>query len=186
MTDFTTKPLTPDTWPAFAALVERHNGVWSGCWCLGFHAERETRGYEVRRELKFAKLQSGETQSALVFAGETCVGWCQFGPAETLQKIKNKKAYDAGATALPNWRITCFFVDRQWRGKGVAAVALAGAVEQIAQLGGGSIESYPEEVEGRSTSSSFLHHATLGMFERLGFARDRKIGKDRWVVRRTI
>ena len=186
MTEFITKPLTLDTWPAFAALVERHNGVWSGCWCIGFHAERETQGYEVRRELKLAKVRLGETQSALVFAGDTCVGWCQFGPTETLPKIKNRKVYEAGLSALPDWRITCFFVDRQWRGKGVAAVALAGALEEIRGLGGGSIESYPEDVEGRETSSSFLHNATVGMFERLGFARDRRIGKDRWVVRRTI
>jgi GNAT superfamily N-acetyltransferase len=186
MAEFTIKPLTLETWPAFAALVERHNGVWGGCWCLGFHAERDTRGYEERRQLKLAKVKAGETQAALVFAGDTCVGWAQFGPAATLPRIKSRKAYGAGATSLPDWRIPCFFVDREWRGKGVATAALAGAIEEIHKLGGGIVESYPEDVEGRNTSSSFLHNATLSIFGRLGFERDRKIGKDRWVVRRTI
>ena len=27
------RPLAPDTWPAFADLVARHNGVFGGCWC---------------------------------------------------------------------------------------------------------------------------------------------------------
>ena len=35
--EFTVKPLGPDTWADFAALAERHNGVWGGCWCTWFH-----------------------------------------------------------------------------------------------------------------------------------------------------
>ncbi len=33
------KPLDESTWPAFAALVEANNGVFGGCWCIGFHPE---------------------------------------------------------------------------------------------------------------------------------------------------
>jgi hypothetical protein len=36
---YTTRLLTPDTWEDFAALVEANNGVWGGCWCIGFHPE---------------------------------------------------------------------------------------------------------------------------------------------------
>jgi len=36
---FTTRMLTPETWEDFAALVEANNGVWGGCWCVGFHPE---------------------------------------------------------------------------------------------------------------------------------------------------
>ena len=32
-------PLGPDTWEPFAELVERNNGVYGGCWCIGFHPE---------------------------------------------------------------------------------------------------------------------------------------------------
>ena len=34
---YTTQPLTADTWGDFAGLVEANNGVWGGCWCMGFH-----------------------------------------------------------------------------------------------------------------------------------------------------
>lgn len=40
--------------------------------------------------------------------------------------------------------ITCFFVDRDRRREGVASVALRGALREIAQLGGGTVESYPQ------------------------------------------
>ena len=39
MVSYAVKPLSPETWPDFARLVERHNGVWGGCWCMGFHPE---------------------------------------------------------------------------------------------------------------------------------------------------
>ena len=36
MRDYVVKPLDPGTWDAFARLVERHNGVFGGCWCTYF------------------------------------------------------------------------------------------------------------------------------------------------------
>ncbi|KGN39750.1 hypothetical protein [Knoellia aerolata] len=28
--------LGPETWDGFADLVERNNGIFGGCWCIGF------------------------------------------------------------------------------------------------------------------------------------------------------
>lgn len=52
----TIKPLSPDTWDLFEALVERHNGIFGGCWCVAFHAERDNHvpGYDGNRALKKA------------------------------------------------------------------------------------------------------------------------------------
>ena len=75
------KPLSPDTWPAFVDLVERHNGVWGGCWCIGFHPEGAQRGTD-HRAMKERRVRDGEAHAALVFDGKACVGWCQFGSPE--------------------------------------------------------------------------------------------------------
>jgi hypothetical protein len=40
--------------------------------------------------------------------------------------------------------------------KVVASLALSGALREIGRLGGGTVESYPEDVEDRSVSGSFL------------------------------
>jgi hypothetical protein len=87
---------------------------------------------------------------------------------------------------LPDWRITCFFVDRGRRHRGVSSAALGGALDEIDRLGGGMVESYPDAVDGRSVSGSFLHNGTLALFERHGFERTGRIGKTRWVVRKTV
>src|SRR5262245_28603865 len=179
------RPLSDETWPAFADLVERNGGVWGGCWCLAFHAEGGQRGLD-RRALKQRRVRNGEAHAALVFDGDRCVGWCQFGSPEELPRIKFGRAYREGAGDPPAWRITCFFVDKEYRHKGVAAAALKGALQEIAKLGGGTVESSPEDVEGRKVSNSFLYNATLSMFEDQGFIRTRPLGKNNWLVTKRV
>ncbi|MEL7013228.1 MAG: GNAT family N-acetyltransferase [Pseudomonadota bacterium] len=189
MSNFSTKSLNPKTWDAFAALVERHNGVWGGCWCMAFHAagagceDGETPDHRQQKE---TLVRRGETHAALVFDGADCVGWCQFGSPRELPRIKSKRAYEEAQPVQADWRITCFFVDKARRKEGVAAAALSGALEQIAALGGGRVESFPEDTADRKVSSSFLHNGSLAMFELLGFVLDHRIGKHRWLVHRDI
>lgn len=185
---FAIRPLDGTTWSDFARLAEDHHGVWDGCWCLGFHEEGRNGVHTPaqRRALKEARVHEGRAHAALVFDGDRCVGWCQFGPTDELPRIKHQKAYREGLGELPDWRITCFFVGRTHRHQGVADAALAGALTEISQLGGGIVESYPEDTAGRKVSGSFLNNGTLAMFERHGFARIRRIGKHRWVVSQDV
>ncbi len=184
MAGLRTRPLDPASWPEFAALVERSNGVWGGCWCMAFHVEGVGKGRlpGQNRADKQARVQRGEAHAALVFDGDTCVGWCQFGSPAELPRIKARRAYEAKPASPADWRITCLFVDKAQRRRGVAAAALAGALDEISRLGGGLVESFPEDVADRSVSASFLHNGTLAMFEAAGFARQRRLGKDRWLV----
>lgn len=185
---FTVKPLDPGTWPDFARLVEAHHGVWGGCWCMAFHAKGPGRGVsaEQNRAEKQALVQSGQAHAALVYGGRDCLGWCQFGPPAELPRIKNLAAYRAAGTDPADWRITCLFTGRAHRGKGVAAAALQGALADIARLGGGLVEAFPEDTEGRKASASFLYNGSLAMFEAAGFTRARQIGKHKWVVNRRV
>ena len=185
MAGYQVKPLSTETWPAFADLVERHNGVWGGCWCIAFHPEGGERGTD-HRAMKERRVRDGEAHAALVFDGDACVGWCQFGSPTELPRIKFGRAYHEGAGDAPDWRITCFFVDKTYRHKGVAGAALKGALQEISRLGGGTVESSPEDVEGRKVSNSFLHNATVAMFECQGFTRTRQLGKNNWLVTKTV
>jgi GNAT superfamily N-acetyltransferase len=184
----TSKPLSPDTWPEFARLVEKHNGIFGGCWCISFHltGKEEQRGAAAYRAMKQELVREGRAHAALVFDGPNAVGWCQFGPTVELPNIRSRKAYEEGLGVLPDWRITCFFIDRERRGEGIATVALREALREIGRLGGGTVEGYPEDFTGQRTSNSFLCSGTLGMFEKAGFKRDRKIAMRRWVVKRTV
>jgi GNAT superfamily N-acetyltransferase len=183
---YTVRALDESTWPAFAELVERSNGVFGGCWCMGFHTEgvgKETTP-ELNRERKLERVRAGTAHAALVFDGEDCVGWCQFGAPGEVPRIKSRAAYERAVTTPTDWRITCNFVGKGHRRQGVATAGLKGAVDLIAELGGGRVEGYPEGAD--SVPAGFLFNGALSTYEKLGFVRDRKIGKHRWVVAKVV
>lgn len=113
-------------------------------------------------------------------------GWCQYGGPEELSNIKHRRKYDQDAPPLPDWRITCFYVDRKHRGLGVARAALEGALDQIAERGGGLVEAIPEVTAGREAQGRFLFSATVELFEQYGFSRTRQVGKHAWIVSRVV
>jgi len=151
---------------------------------MGFHPDDSRTEPGLNRERKLARVHAGTAHAALVFDGDTCVGWCQFGAPDEVPLIKNRAAYEKSRTRSPDWRIACCYVGKGHRRKGVATAALAGALDLIAGLGGGTVEGYPEDAA--AVPAGFLFHGALSTFERLGFVRDRKIGKHRWVVTREV
>lgn len=152
---------------------------------MEFHPEGVQRGPQ-RREQKEEKVRIGKAHAALVFDGNLCIGWCQFGSPEELPRIKHRREYTKTIERLPDWRITCFFVDSRYRKMGVSEAALKGALEEIAKLGGGIVESYPADATGGSVSSSFLYNSTLSIFLNNGFERVQKLGKSHWIVRKKV
>jgi GNAT superfamily N-acetyltransferase len=166
--------------------VEHNNGVFGGCWCMGFHPEgaRKESTRALNRTRKLERVRAGTAHAALVFDADDCVGWCQFGSPDELPRIKSRAAYERGMTTAPDWRIGCCFVGRGQRRRGVATAALAGALDLIAGMGGGTVEGYPEDAA--SVPAGFLFNGALSTYEQLGFVRERRIGKHRWVVTRTI
>jgi GNAT superfamily N-acetyltransferase len=182
---YAVRPLDASTWPAFAELVERNNGVFGGCWCLGFHPDGNRRS--GRRAAKEDRVRTGRAHAALVLDEDgTAQGWCQYGSPEELTRIKHRREYDKDAPPRPDWRITCFYVDTKHRRRGVARAALAGALDQIARAGGGLVEAISEVTAGREAPGRFLFSATVELFEDVGFTRVRQVGKHAWIVSRTV
>jgi GNAT superfamily N-acetyltransferase len=184
--EYTIKALDESTWASFAALVERNNGVFGGCWCMGFHAEGSGKDTtpDLNRERKLRLVKEHTAHAALVFDEGDCVGWCQFGEPDEVPRIKSRTAYERGRTTLPDWRIACCFVGKGYRRQGVFAAALAGAIDLIVGLGGGIVEGYPEDSD--SVPAGFLFNGALSTYEALGFQKDRLIGKHRWVVTKVV
>ncbi|UNX54021.1 GNAT family N-acetyltransferase [Georgenia sp. TF02-10] len=167
------EPLSPRTWEAFAGLVERHNGIFGGCWCSYFHPDRADRepGYEGNRMMKKRLVEAGQAHAALVMDGEQAIAWAEYGPPTELPNIHHRKQYDAEKDGDPDYRITCVFVDKRYRRRGITELAIRGALDLIARAGGGAVEAYPHDLtdQTKKMSSSFLYNGTRRLYERLGF-----------------
>lgn len=179
------EPLTPETWQAFADLVQRGKGLFVGCWCTNFHCypdppERKQLGNQA---FKQRLVDEGRTHAALVFDGDEAIAWAQFGTVEELANIHHRKEWERTVTQVPDYRITCVFVESRHRREGLAEIAVRGALALIAEQGGGRVESYPHDLPpDKKMSSSFLYNATRTMYARLGFTYDRPKGAGNCVM----
>jgi hypothetical protein len=166
--------------------MEKHNGVWGGCWCVAFHPKpaQSNRSASANRAYKARLVRTNQAHAALVYDGADVVGWSQFGPPGELPARMG--GFRKLGVAAPDWRITCFFVDRDRRREGVAEAALAGALRMIAANGGGTVDGYPIATGGNPYSSSFLFSGTESMFADVGFRPLGSLGTSKKVMRKAV
>lgn len=185
--DYSIQALSTETWDAYAALVERHNGIFGGCWCTYFHdCAGRGPGYEGSRAFKKQMVEAGVAHAALVVLGDEVIAWASYGTPAELPNIHHRKQYLAEADVMPDFRVTCIFVDKRYRGQGYAKAALTGALEQIAAQGGGVVEGYPHEIGDKRMNNSYVYNGTRSMYEEAGFEFVRSKGLKNTVMRRMI
>ncbi len=128
---------------------------------VSFHAPSTTA-----RARKERLVNEGRAHAALVFDGDEALAWCEYGTPEKLPHIYHRKEHEAGLDRLPDYRLTCFFVDKKYRSKGMAGVARHGALHLIGQAGGGFVEAYLQDTDGQKVSASLLYNGTRSLSSR--------------------
>jgi ribosomal protein S18 acetylase RimI-like enzyme len=142
--------LSSRTWEDFERLFRRKS-KWGDCWCIIFHrpgplpkGERAgfTKEKVVARNRRDKKdlVEKGHSHGTLVYSHGEPIGWCQYGPKEELPRMDAGRIYkklSLNGEGKRLWRITCFWVDRRHRNRGVAAAGLNAALNSIRKKGGG-------------------------------------------------
>ena len=182
---YATRQLDASTWDAFAELVERNNGVYGGCWCIGYHPECAERGINYR-EAKEDRVRTGRAHAALVIDEDGAAqGWCQYGTPEEFRA--SSTGVNTTRTSTAAGLADHLHLRRQEASRsGHRQAGLEGALDQIARLGGGRVEAIPEVTAGREAQGRFLFSATVELFEQYGFTRGRRVGKHAWIVSRAV
>lgn len=160
--------------------------MFGGCWCTWFHtlhSEKE-RTFEGNRPLKKLLMDEGRAHAAQAMDDAEAIGWCNYGSPEELPNIYHRKQYEEEVDVLPDYRLVCIFVDRRYGRQKVSAAALEGALRLIAEAGGGVVEGYPHDNQGKRVA--VLYNGTRSLFERAGFSSVRPKGTKNCVMRRTV
>ncbi len=187
--EYNAKDLTISTWRDFEQLFAKHNGVWGGCWCMFYHKPGtfQTRGHgPANKRAKKRLVGKGKSHGIIVYRDDKPVGWCQYGLKNELPRIDASSKYQS--LGLENkgklWRLTCFFVDRNNRRRGVGGFALDAALDSIKKKGGGLVEAYPSTKAGQG--SSLMWPGTVTMFEKAGFKTTAPFGKSHVIMQLKI
>jgi len=165
--------LRPSLWPAIERLFGP-NGACGGCWCMWWRAEsrkvwNQIRGAEAKKTFK-SLVKNGVAHGILAFAADEPVGWCSFGPRRDFPSLERVRAYKHNDTK-DVWSITCFFIHRKWRRKGLARGLLRAALEAMQKRGVKTVEAYPSTTtkDGRRLSSGLAWTGPVKIYEETGF-----------------
>jgi GNAT superfamily N-acetyltransferase len=142
------------------------------------------RTVKANKADKARLVREGKSHGVLLYDAGEPIAWCQFGPREELPRVDRVKDYTP--PKIDAWRLTCFFVDRRYRHRGILSAVLAAALGALRRRGVKHVEAYPVDIGEKRYSASDLWWGTLRTFEQLGFSRVRRLGKNQWIVRRQL
>lgn len=182
------RPLRPSDWSALETLFGER-GACGGCWCMAWRLvpkEWEAgRGMKNRRALK-KLVAAAEPIGVLALDAGRAVGWCSTGPRADFQALKTKRSL-ATDWDERTWSVTCFFVDKAWRRRGLGKRLLEAAVLLAKKHGATRVEGYPAPLpkSGDDLPSAFAWTGLPQVFRRAGFRSLAKVpGKRPIYVRR--
>jgi len=142
MEPFHFKPLNAGTWPALEVLFGA-KGACGGCWCMTWRLSpkdyQKNKG-EKNRALFRDMAESGKPLGIIAFAGEEPAGWCSVSPRESLLRLENSRLLKR-PDDLPVWSITCFFVKKEFRRKGLTTAMIRAAAAYAFDHGAPAVEA---------------------------------------------
>jgi GNAT superfamily N-acetyltransferase len=176
----TIRALTPDLWPALENLFGKH-GASNGCWCMYWRIGRAYAN-RPRKENQAAfrrVVKRGPPPGLIAFDGDLAIGWCQLTPRSALP-ILGERRVSAKVDELPVWSVSCFYVRRGYRRKGIMAALVSAAVEAAKQAKAPALEAYPYKTK----QPVFV--GVLSTFRRAGFKVVARPTPKRAIVRRDL
>lgn len=118
--------------------------------------------------------------------GGSAAGWVRVGPRTTHPRLARTRLYGPASPEPWDddsvWTISCFSVRREFRGRGVMAELLAGAVQFARDHGARVIEAYPVDTDATEADANELYRGVLGTFLDAGFAETARPRADRTIV----
>jgi GNAT superfamily N-acetyltransferase len=167
---FAVAPLTPDRWADLEHLFGER-GASSGCWCMWWRVSAkqwETDAGGGNRSVFRRIVEAGPPPGLLAYHGDVPVGWVALAPRDDYPRL-NRSPTLAPVDDVPTWAVTCFYVDRKYRGSGVAGTLLAAAVQHARASGATAVEGYPIDPGSHRVTNASAFTGVLDMFHAAGF-----------------
>ena len=179
------RPATASRWRDVERLFGER-GACGGCWCMAWRmTNREWtagKGAANKRALKKLVL-GGAKPGVLAYRGREPIGWCAVAPREdypTLARSRVLKPVDD----VPVWSISCLFVARPYRKRGLSSRLLRAAARFAGTQGARAVEGYPIEPTMERTPDPFVWLGVPSAFVRAGFREVLRRSRTRPIMRR--
>lgn len=176
-------PLTPGRRDDFLCFFDHEHGsafvdnpAWAKCYCHYYHVPKaiawESLDAGANRIAMTARIDVGEMEGFLAYAGDEVVGWLN---AQPYPKLRHACARLGIAPPELDVRpeqaaaVVCFVIAPAWRRRGVARALLAAALAAFAARGILVVDAFPFNASSSSTPSDH-YHGPRALFDATGFS----------------
>lgn len=177
-------PVTKDRWPDFETLFGER-GACGGCWCMLWRLTRKEfekqKGAGNRRAMK-AIIGAGKMPGILAIYREKPIAWCSVAPRQHFPALGRSRILKP-VDGLPVWSISCLFVDKLYRRKGLSTQMIKAAVDFVKKQGGSVVEAYPVEPRKDKMPDVFAWTGLASSFVRAGFVELTRRSETRPIMR---
>jgi len=167
--DLSFHPLTQKLWRDFELLFGKH-GACGGCWCMHWKLrgkEFSENSGDTARQMQKAIVDSKIVPGLLAYSEGYPVGWIAVEPRGAYPKLAHSRVLKP-VDDQEVWSITCFFVEKKHRRKGITVELLKAAVDYVKGQGGTIVEGYPVDAN-KEEPASFIFTGAAAAFVRAGF-----------------
>ncbi len=135
--------------------------------------------------LEFKSLvESGTIPGVLAYQGNEPAGWCAVEPRESYSRLGRAKVL-APVDDQPVWSITCFYIGKQYRRKGLMRGLLNAAIDWAEKNGAHIIESYPFDTQ-QGVRSSAAYMGVIPVYLENGFVEVMRRSPRRPIMRKYL
>ncbi len=167
--DLSFHPLTQKLWRDFELLFGE-NGACGGCWCMHWKlrgkAYEENKG-EGNRQLQKSIVDSKTVPGLLAYSDGYPIGWVAIEPRSQYPRLAHSRVL-APIDDKEVWSITCLFVEKKHRRKGIAVALIQAAAQYAASRGARLVEGYPIDSQSEA-APVFIFTGTASAFKQAGF-----------------
>jgi GNAT superfamily N-acetyltransferase len=177
-------PVTQKRWSDFETLFGE-KGACGGCWCMWWRLTRkefERQKGEANRLAMKTIVESGEIPGLLAYSKKRPLAWCSVAPRERFPALERSRVLKK-IDDRPVWSISCFFINKDFRKKGLSVRILEAAVDYVKQQGGNIVEGYPVEPKQGKTADAFAWTGLASFFKKAGFVECARRSETRPIMR---
>jgi GNAT superfamily N-acetyltransferase len=114
-------------------------------------------------------VREGPPPGILAYADGEAIAWCAVAPRDAYVQLERSRVLKR-IDAEPVWSVSCLFVTRAYRRRGVSVAMLRAAGEFAASHGARIVEGYPVEPYSGKMPDAFAWTGTVAAFRAAGYA----------------